>query len=455
LSQAFLETIFESSYDGIYITDGNAVTIMVNKSYEFITGLRREEMLGQSMRDLVERRVISQSGTLAALERREPVTLEQRFRTGKHATITSTPIFDKDNQIVMVVTNVRDVTELRSLQKELEESKARNLQYYKELESLRQKTGKSIKLTAESPTMKETLRVADKVADLDVPILLEGESGSGKQALARYIVSKSRRRNKKFIEVNCSTYAEGMLERELFGVETSLPSEPGSPGLFELVDGGTILLQDVGELSDESQIRLTRLLQDHLLVRIGSSKPSLVDVRVLASTSVSLAELTKAKKFREGLYYCLNVLPIRIPPLRQRREDILPLVYETCVQVNKKYRQKKRFTPDALQALQSYSWPGNLRELKNAVESAMILCNGNVITPQDLPIFAAGPASKTEAVDPSGVLDLRSIVKSVELRYIRRAYQKYGNVRDAARSLSMDPSTFVRKRKKLEGQLLE
>jgi len=147
-SQKTLETVFEASYDGIYITDGDAVTIMINKSYESITGLKREDMLGKRMHDLVKDQIISQSGTLAALEKREPVTLEQVFKTGKHAIITSTPIFDEDGRVVLVVTNVRDITELNSLQKELEESWACNLQYYSELEILRRKVGRAPKLVA-------------------------------------------------------------------------------------------------------------------------------------------------------------------------------------------------------------------------------------------------------------------------------------------------------------------
>lgn len=185
VSQEFFETIFESSYDGIYITDGMAVTLMVNKSYESISGLRREDMLGQDMHELVEKQVISQSGTLAALETLKPVTMEQSFKTGKRATITSTPIFNEDNQVALVVTNVRDVTELYELQHELEMSQERSRQYFSELESLRRQMSRSTKVIAEDPAMREVLQVAKKVAELDVPILLEGEIGVGKRDLAR------------------------------------------------------------------------------------------------------------------------------------------------------------------------------------------------------------------------------------------------------------------------------
>ncbi len=451
-SKKTLETVFEASYDGIYITDGDAVTIMINKSYESITGLKREDMLGKRMHDLVKAQTISQSGTLAALEKREPVTLEQVFKTGKHAIITSTPIFDEGGRVAMVVTNVRDITELNYLQKELEESWACNLQYYSELEILRRKVGRAPRLVAQDPAMQAVLRVADKAAELDIPILLEGETGTGKQDFARYIASKSRRKKEKFIEVNCSAYSEEELEFELFGSAPSPQAKSGTMGLLELASGGTILLQEVGELPAKLQMRLVRLLRSGLVTRVGDGKPCPVDIRIIASTTQDLKRLVEGKKFREELYYGLNVLPIQMLPLRQRKEDIIPLVEEMCIELNKKHRQKKRFSHMALLTLKSYAWPGNLRELRNVVESAMILCGGDIIEPRDLPICTEGTLRGREAEELSGPVDLRRIVEDLELKYIRSAYRLHGNVRDAAKSLGMDPSTFVRKRKKLEGR---
>ena len=446
VSQEFFETIFESSYDGIYITDGMAVTLMVNKSYESISGLRREDMLGQDMHELVEKQVISQSGTLAALETLKPVTMEQSFKTGKRATITSTPIFNEDNQVALVVTNVRDVTELYELQHELEMSQERSRQYFSELESLRRQMSRSTKVIAEDPAMREVLQVAE----LDVPILLEGEIGVGKRDLARYIVARSRRKKAQFIEVNCSSYTEGMLERELFGSVSPDAPDQGTTGLLELVNGGTLLLDEVGELPTEVQVRLARFMQTRRFERVGSMAPVQADVRILASTSRDLKKLVGERQFREDLYYALNVLPIQVPPLRQRREDILPLVDRLCSSLNKKYHQKKRFGQPALLALRNYSWPGNIRELHNVVESAVILSDGDLIRPEDLPLPQSVRPSARQMSDFSGPLDLRRTVEELELRYIRSAYQKYGNVREAAKSLGMDPSTFVRKRARLE-----
>lgn len=451
-SREYLESILEASYDGIYITDGSAVTIMVNRSYEAISGLRRQELIGQSMGELVESRTISQSGTLAALERREPVTLEQVFKTGKRAVITSTPIFDQRNQVVMVVTNVRDVTELYYLKEELLKSRDENLQYRSELESLRSRLTGPGPIPAVAPVSRELVGLAGRVAGLDVPILLKGEAGAGKEELARYIVSKSRRRKAPFLQLDCSAYPADVLEGKLFGYAPGqLPGCPqGQKGVLELAGGGTVLLEEVSELPGGIQTRLFRALQSRSVTRLGALDSVPIDVRILASDSRDLEALAEGRSFHRELFYLLNTIPLTVPPLRQRREDIPLLVENLTAQLNKKYRQRKRISQKAMQALQAYPWPGNLPELRNVVERAMLLCTGDWIEPEDLPIPSPSrPAPDRESQQP---VDLRRLVNEMELRYIREAYRRWGNVRDAARSLNLEPSTFVRKRKKLEEQ---
>ena len=191
----WFEVIFESSYDGFYITDGNAITLTLNKSYETISGLRKEEMVGRSMAELVASRVISGSGTLLALERRESVTMEQQFKTGKRAIITSTPVFDSESNIVMVVTNVRDVTELYSLKEQLEQSEERNRLYSAELEAARSRQDRNpSSLIFHDKSMQNVISLLNRAAQMEVPVLLQGEVGVGKGALSEYIYSKSKRR---------------------------------------------------------------------------------------------------------------------------------------------------------------------------------------------------------------------------------------------------------------------
>lgn len=453
-SQEFLITAIESSYDGIYITDGNANTIMVNKSYEAISGLDRGKVLNRNMRDLVKEGVISKSGTLLALESGRAVTLEQSFQTGKRVLITSTPIFDWEDRIAMVLTNVRDITEIRHLEEKLASSNEQNQVYTNELESLREQVEGMGKLVAQSPAMQEVLRMAIRVAKLDAPVLISGEIGTGKRGLARHIVGKSGRKKARLISVNCSGNQE-VVERKLFGCAQEIdPKYPeGNKGLLELADGGTLLLEEIGELSAGAQKKLYTFLRQQRFEPIGSLESVQADVRIIATTRYPLKELVEQRRFLEELYYQLNVLSIRIPPLRERREDILSIVRNIASAMNKKYHQRKKFSPLALEGMSCYDWPGNIWELKNVVERAMVMCPEDTISLRELAIQTDGLA--VGEVEESGeTIDLQRRLDQMEYRYLEQAYQKHGTVRAAARSLQMDPSTFVRRRKKLQQLLL-
>lgn len=451
LSPDFLTTVIESSYDGIYITDGNANTIMINKSYENISGLNRRRMLGRNMRELVRDGVISRSGTLAALEQGTSVTLEQSFETGKRAVITSTPIFNQSGEIVMVLTNVRDVTDLRSLEEKLEDTRDQNHIFMSELENLRRQMGTPKQIIAVDSAMQEVIRIANRVAGLDATVLLVGESGVGKRELARYIVSKSRRKKERYVMINCAAGHES-LEKEIFGCAPGVdPSAPeGKKGMLELAANGTVLLDTVSELPMDLQMRVSNFLQTHRLRRLGASEAETMNVRVLATTTQDLKKMVEEHRFREDLYYQLDVLPIHMLPLRERREDILPILDELVTELNKKYHQKKRFTQAALLGMRNYDWPGNLRELRNVVERVMIMCPSDTIDLSDLPIKGSVDVTEQDISDFGGTVDLQRKLDELELAYIQEAYQKHGNVRAAAKSLGMDPSTYVRRRKKLE-----
>ena len=215
-----------------------------------------------------------------------------------------------------------------------------------------------------------------------------------------------------------------------------------------MADKGTIFLDEIGELPLDMQVKLLRVLQEQEIERIGGTSPIKVDVRVIAATNRNLEEMVAEKTFREDLYYRLMVFPITIPPLRERPDDILPLLDLFMTTFNKKYSFQKVFTPLALQFIQSYNWPGNIRELKNIVERAMIISNDDHITSEDLPFIQQEKKPVIHTKLPTETTNLKKMIEQIELEYISLAYEKYGNVRDAAESLGMDPSTFVRKRKK-------
>ena len=439
-------SIIEHSYDGIFITDGNAKVLMANKAYESITGLKVEQLLGKSMQDLVQSKMVSESGSLMVLHTGGPVTLHQEFATGKRALVTSSPIFDKEHKIAMIVTNVRDMTEIYRLEAQAEQASEERVKIRRELEILQNEL-LTPDLIAESPITLHALQLAEKVSKLDTLVILLGETGVGKEVFARYIHSKSTRGEKPFVKVNCGAIPENLIESELFGYEGGAftgADRRGKPGLFEVADKGTIFLDEIAELSLMMQVKLLRVLQEKEFTKVGGTVPVQVDVRVIAATNRSLEKMVQEGKFREDLYYRLMVFPLQIPPLRQRIGDIKPLAEFFLGRLNKKYGFQKTFTYEAMVLMEEYLWPGNIRELKNVIEHAVIISSDDSIEADELPIYQKRTGEKE--IYRKYISNLPAYLHEIELKYINEAYEKYGSVRKAAKSLGISPATFVRKR---------
>lgn len=442
-----LDAIIEHSFDGIYITDGEANTIKVNEAYETITGLKREDMIGRNMRDLEAEHVISFSGSLTAIRENRVITLQQEFKTGKKAVITSNPIYDEEGRIIMVVTNVRDLTEIYHLK---EEVGRREQEEEKLLQKLLHAQGNLFggQMVAEDTNTLDALAWADKVSGLDATVMLLGETGVGKEEFARYIYQNSKRKDLSFIKVNCGAIPANLLESELFGYEKGAftgANQNGKIGLFELADKGTIFLDEIGELPLDMQVKFLRVVQEQEVERIGGTKPVKINVRIIAATNRNLEEMMRQKTFREDLFYRLMVFPIHIPPLRERKRDIEPLAQLFLEKLNKKYGFRKSFSFEALELMKEYRWPGNIRELKNLVERAVIISNEDLIGPESIPVDVG--EKRRSKKDGGPYLNLKSELHRIELGYMEQAYKTYGNVREAAKSLGMTPATFVRKRK--------
>lgn len=452
LSLTELDSIIECSYDGIYITDGDANTIKVNNAYERITGLKKVDVLGKNMRDLERDGVLSQSATLLVLKSKNITTIQQEFSTGIKVLVSSTPIFDENKKIIMVVTNVRDVTQLNNLKELVQKNKEITRKYVSEIEEMRTQLLNTSEIVAEDPKTIEIIQLSNRIAKVDTTILMLGETGVGKDEIAKYIHRVSNRNGKQFIKVNCGAVPISLIESEFFGYEKGAftgASKEGKMGLFELASGGTIFLDEVGEIPMDMQVKLLQVLQEKEIVRVGGIKPLKIDVRVLAATNRDLEKMIANGEFREDLYYRLNVVPLMIPPLRERKQDIVPLINFFLKRLNKKYNFNKILVPEALNCLYEYNWPGNVRELKNIVERVVIMSEDDKITKSDLPI---------SIIDLSGIevvlnsfdegITLKETLDGIEEKLIKRAFDKYGNVRAAAKSLGIDPSTFVRKRQK-------
>ncbi|MCK5350786.1 MAG: sigma 54-interacting transcriptional regulator, partial [Desulfobacula sp.] len=318
-----LEVIFESSYDGLYITDGYAKTIRVNSAYERITGLSKKNLIGRDMNSLVNEKVFDYSVTLEVLEKKKPITIMQQVKGGKQLIVTGTPVFDEKNEILLVVTNVRDITKLNTLRDQLEDSKRINCRFYQTLQEHDGIEHVLQEMVVKSQAMIQVVKKAIKVANSETSVLLLGESGVGKSMLARIIHQMSPRKNDPFVKINCGAIPESLMESELFGYEKGAFTgalHSGKAGLIEAAHGGTVFLDEVGELKLDMQVKLLELIEDKTFLKIGSGNATKVNVNIIAATNRDLKQMMRDGTFREDLFYRLNVIPIDIPPLRERKE---------------------------------------------------------------------------------------------------------------------------------------
>lgn len=448
-----LDTIIESISDGIYVTDGEGVTLRINSAYERITGIKGSEVIGRHMKDLVQEGVYSESVTMLVLEEREPVTIVHKIRMGKEVLITGTPIFDEDGAIVRVVTTVRDLAELNTLKQQLAETRKLSERYHSELVQLRLQQLNLENVVIQSEAMQNVIKLALRVGEVNSTVLITGESGVGKEIVAKTIHATGRAGEGPLIKVNCGAIPENLLESELFGYDKGAftgARKEGKPGLFEVAEGGTLFLDEIGELSLNLQVKLLRAIQDKEIVRVGGVSPVKIDVRIIAATNRNLEQMVKEGKFREDLYYRLNVVPIHVPPLRERSEDVLPLVHHFLHRFNGQFQTSKRFSAEAMEALERYDWPGNVRELENTVERLVVLTSEDLIEVGALPEYIRREEfmkTPSNIVVP-GLMPLEAAVEEVEKQLIAKTLQKYTTTREVAKALGVSQPTIVRKMKR-------
>lgn len=317
---------------------------------------------------------------------------------------------------------------------------------------------KSTGIVANSPKMQQVFDLAQRVGRFDSTVLITGESGSGKEVVAESIVRASDREEKPFIKVNCGAIPENLLESEFFGYEKGAftGADPkGKAGLFEMANGGTIFLDEIGELPLNLQVKILRVLQQKELVRIGGAETISLDVRVISATNKNVEQMVSEGTFRKDLFYRLNVVSIIIPPLRERTDDILPLLTVFLDRFNSKYKLQKKMTPAVLDAFVEYTWPGNVRELENVVESMVVLSPDEMIGVESMPakVVKTGVEEKP-AIDIKEIMPMKEAVSLLEESLLQKAMEKYGTTRKAAQALKVDQSTVVRKLQKYNSDVL-
>ena len=446
---ATMEDVIKGSFDGILVSDGDGNVLMMNDSYVRHTGITREELLYKNVRDLINPTWMKKSVVLLAIEQGKAVSLNHTTRNARNIMVTGTPIFNEDGSIKMVVVNTRDISEIYELREELLKAKEMEKYYLNQINGQKISAGKE-EIVLANAKMQEIYALARKVAVFDTTVLITGESGVGKELVARYLHEQNPIRNEKpFIEVNCGAIPENLLESELFGYEEGAftgANKGGKAGLFEAANGGTIFLDEMGEMSLNLQVKLLRALEDRTIMRVGASKAISVDTRVIAATNAKLQEKIEQGTFREDLYYRLNVINIEIPPLRERIDEIAPLALKFINEFNMKYGQEKKMTYEIIKEFEAYPWKGNIRQLKNVIENMIVLSNGDYLQLRDIPWLA--DTYERILINSKKDESMAEILARVEKHILEEAKERYGSTRKMAEALSMDQSTVVRKQKK-------
>lgn len=451
--------ILDHLYDGMCILDGKGIFLYVNKAYCKIMGIKKDEIVGYDVKEL-EGKLYKNAVSPEVIRRKQQVnSVGISMINGMKVLITGLPIFDQEGNVKRVVCNHRELTDLLEMRAELEASqeklkavKEHERKQIREIEHLRKQQITKENVIGRSKEMKNVLNLIRQVANIEATVLITGETGVGKEVIANEIYTNSCRKNGPFIKLNCAAIPANLLESELFGYDKGAftgANKLGKIGLFELANKGTLMLDELGELPLELQAKLLRAIQDKEITRIGGTDSIKLDVRIIAATNKNLREEVKKGVFREDLFYRLNVIPINIPPLRERKEDIEELAKHFLGVFNKKYNKLVEISTQGYQVLEEYTWPGNIRELQNIIERLV------VITPYDHSVneeqlgnmLNINPIKPTESLNKPAAL--KDIVENVERKAIEKALDECGTTRAAAKILQIDQSTIVKKAKKL------
>lgn len=392
----YWETVVEIIHDGVMMVDPSGAIVSANRALIDMTGYNRDELLGQPCSILKCsscNKVFDPTGQhWCMLFRIGAVTMRKCSITAKngrlvHVMKNASVLRDEGGEIIGAVETLADITELLEKDSQIEA-------FRRELRQEDSFQG----MIGISPVMLHTFDLLSKVAVSDAPALILGESGTGKELAAKAIHHQSARRDRPYIQVNCAALNESVLESELFGhVKGAFTGAyQNRQGRFEAAHGGDIFLDEIGELPLSTQVKLLRVLEEKVIERVGDNRPIPVDVRIITATNRNLKELVDKGVFRSDFYYRINVLPVELPPLRRRPEDI-PLLAEMFFHHLQLKSDKKilGISPEAMQFLVRYPWPGNVRELKSAFEYAFVTCSGSHIEPQHLPPDLAMPAATT------------------------------------------------------------
>ncbi|RST77283.1 PAS domain S-box protein [Siminovitchia acidinfaciens] len=434
MDSILLKGIINYSFDEIFIIDHKGVVSDVSPASADLYGVDSQDLIGQTVYDLEEKGILNPSVSIIVLKSKTIENRIQYTRTNKKVLVAAYPIFDKCGALANVLSFSRDITELEML-KEKNNQVAKTISLYeKELENLKKQKGLFY------DHQEKLMNLVEKVADLDVTLLIRGETGVGKTRFAQVVHERSFRKNMPFIEVNCGAIPETLLESELFGYEEGAftgAKTGGKKGYFELAHNGTILLDEISELPYHLQVKLLSVLQNRKITRLGSDKEVYVDCRIICATNRNLEDLVTKGQFREDLFFRINVINIDIPPLRERKNEIKTLIDVFTEELNLKHGLNKSFSEELKVWMSQQQWPGNIRELRNYIEKTMILSNNEIITLAD--------SSFNDAEKQKQELTLSEYMEAIESEYINKMYKKYPSSIKLGKALGISQTTANRK----------
>lgn len=446
------DAIIDSSSDGLFVCDAEANVLRMNPASERIHQIGAEQIVGRNMRELIEKGFIDRSAALEASRTLKPVTLLQT-KGGRRLMSIATPVFDEAGALERIVVSERDISEIDRLQRELEQQEALSDEFREQLRALQLAEVESRQVIARSPNMLRALQQAIKVSKADSSVLILGESGVGKGLIADLIHQHSARSQFPLIKINCGAIPESLIEAELFGYEKGAftgAQDKGKPGQLELADKGILFLDEIAELPLASQVKLLRFLEDGRITRLGATSGRSVDVRIIAATHRNLDDMVVKGSFRHDLFYRLNVIPIQVPAVRERRECLVPLLRHYLKLFSEKNHCHKRLSGAALDALTAYPFPGNVRELMNICERLVVMSETEVIDLPDLPAQVRSHESEvtSPAVSWREGASLQEVLDRVEKGLLATARERFRNQHEMAEALGVNQSTIARKLRK-------
>ncbi len=434
-------------HDDFVIIDKYGVIISALPNFESLYGLSLEDAIGKTIFEMEERKIFNPSVAIRVFKSGQAETMLQRTGAGKYLMCTAIPIKDKDGNIERIVSYTRDITKYETLKEEYENLEENLRLYSEEIERLRKDNDQIPSVIGKSPSIRNIIATISKISKFDATVLFLGESGVGKTMFAKKMHSTSSRKDGPFIEINCGAIPENLLESELFGYEKgafSGASKQGKPGLIELANGGTLFLDEIGDLPQHMQVKLLKCIQEKKIMRIGGASVKDVDFRLITATNQDLEHLVQNGDFREDLFYRLNVITIKIPGLKDRKEDIFSLANHFVTTIGDKYGIKRTLSNTVIDYFMEYDWPGNIRELENLIERLVLTSDDYMITEEQLPSQIKANIFHTSSKERS----LKDIIEDLERRIITESYKRHGTSTGVAAELNISQPSASNKIKK-------